>query len=404
MKKIPVLYKRTRTGAIQYWEIKTSTKADGTSSIIKTSGQYGTEKPLEHVKEITKGKNIGKKNETTPQQQAEAEALSQWKKKQDDGYKSIDDLGIEHHTKLHGGIHPELGWKHKAVFYKNFKEVLEAALPKFNSDAQGNVKPMLAKAVNWDKVTYPCYVQPKMDGVRCLAISDGQSVTFLSRGGKPFSTLGHIGEEILKKAPGETFILDGEVYSEELTFQSIVSAVKKQSEESKLLKLKVYDMVTSGNQMKRKRKLQDLLIHSGRGFENVHCVDFHVCLGKEEVLAYFSEFLSKGYEGAMVRLTNGEYDQGQRSSSLLKVKEFDSNEYDFIGYELGQRGVEDLIAVCRNGGKVFRAKMQGTVADKEEEYNSRPPEPGTPLTVKHFGYTDDGLPRFPIGVAFRDYE
>jgi hypothetical protein len=50
------------------------------------------------------------------------------------------------------------------------KLILKKYLPQFNTDASGNVKPMLAKAVDWKKVQYPCYIQPKLDGVRCLMI------------------------------------------------------------------------------------------------------------------------------------------------------------------------------------------------------------------------------------------
>lgn len=83
------LYKRTKTGAIQQWLIKTAVLPDGGYCIIKNAGQLGG-KLTQHIEDIVEGKqkrNVG--------QQAEFQALSDWKKKKDEGYKSLKDLGIE---------------------------------------------------------------------------------------------------------------------------------------------------------------------------------------------------------------------------------------------------------------------------------------------------------------------
>ena len=122
---------------------------------------------------------------------------------------------------------------------------------------------------------------------------------------------------------------------------------------------------------------------------------------KENIKQAHDQWVSEGYEGAMIRHLDGLYGQGQRSSDLLKVKEFDETEFKFKQFETGLRD-EDLIAVCENAdGKEFRAKMIGTREEKEVIKNY-PDLEGSQLTVKHFGWTDDGLPRFPIGKAFRD--
>lgn len=397
--KLPILYKRTRTGAITYWEIEVVRSEKGTASIVKTSGQYGTDSPLEHIKNITKGKNVGKSNETTPLQQAEAEATSQWNKKQDDGYKTLETLNVvwSDHTN---------DWLFKNTHYESFKDALEAALPKFNSDAQGQVKPMLAQSVLWKKVIFPCHIQPKFDGTRALLLYDGATAKFISRTGKEYTTLTHIKEEVEAKLT-DPIILDGEIYSHDLTFQEIVAAVKKQRDNSLKLKFRVYDVVNEQVWSERKEVVDTLI--ASTSWVHIQAVSTLICQNREEVENLHVHYVSEGYEGVMIRLLDGTYDQGQRSSNLLKVKQYDSNEYPFMGFELGQRGVEDLIAVCSarclDGvwHDTFKAKMQGTVEQKQELYSNQPAEM-TPLTVKHHGYTDDGIPRFPIGVSFRDYE
>ncbi len=81
-----ILYKRTKTGSIQYWSIETWEGEHG-ACIEKRSGQLGTEKPLLHKEPILEGKQ-----KRTPQQQAEFQAQSDWKKKLDSGYKTLSYL------------------------------------------------------------------------------------------------------------------------------------------------------------------------------------------------------------------------------------------------------------------------------------------------------------------------
>ncbi|TAG46304.1 MAG: hypothetical protein EAZ31_00570, partial [Cytophagia bacterium] len=119
-------------------------------------------KLTEHIEHVPEGKQ-----KRSPLEQAISQSESDWNKKRDEGYKSLEDLKIGHQS---GGVHHGLFTIDGVVQVpaKFFQEVLNITLSRFNTDSSGNVKPMLAKAVNWDKVKYPCLVQPKLDGVRCL--------------------------------------------------------------------------------------------------------------------------------------------------------------------------------------------------------------------------------------------
>jgi DNA ligase-1 len=77
------------------------------------------------------------------------------------------------------------------------------------------IKPMLAHKFNIKRVDYskPVYIQPKLDGVRCLFTKDGA----FSRTGKQFKNLAHIELELIpffKENPD--VILDGELYNHNL--------------------------------------------------------------------------------------------------------------------------------------------------------------------------------------------
>lgn len=383
------LYKRAKTGKIVSYNISIEPEnGEKYPIIVKLTGQLDGKK-TEHREVVKEGKQ-----KRSRQEQAEAQALSDWNRKRDEGYKSLADLGITDH-----GTYVSKDGQDLCL-----EEMLDVQLPEFNTDAADNVKPMLAKTVDWNKVAYPCLVQPKLDGVRCLMVVNKEEITFLSRNGKPYTTLNHISDNLWKsgaKTVPDNFILDGEIYSDELTFQQIIAVVKKQRDDSLKLKFRAYDIVNDETQEFRWATTFDLV----QKIDSEHIIPVITTMvdGKELTMSLHDQYVQQGYEGAMIRLLDGKYGQGQRSSALLKVKEFDEAEFAFKNFEFGQRGVEDLIAVCWNGTgeKEFRAKMVGTRAEKEELYELNDTSEGKSMTIKHFGLTTDGLPRFPIGKGFR---
>jgi len=188
MKTFETLYKRTRTGAIQFWSIKAEA-----GNIEKVSGQLGTLNPIKHYESCV-GVNIGRSNETTPEQQAELQAESDWKKKKDSGYKSLQDLGIggEGDSDLDKTWYIVDGLK---VAKTKLPEILEAKLPQFNSDASGNLLPMLAPSKLWapsPKNRYPVGWEIKYDGNRTTLVMDLEETYALTRTGKPHTQLQHL--------------------------------------------------------------------------------------------------------------------------------------------------------------------------------------------------------------------
>ena len=93
-------------------------------------------------------------------------------------------------------------------------------------------KPMLAYPVSNKPIDYtkPVFIQPKLDGVRCLIQYDAGKVTAYSRTGKKWKNIEHIELNLLKffnKYPD--VILDGELYNHAFKddFESIISMVRK---------------------------------------------------------------------------------------------------------------------------------------------------------------------------------
>jgi len=62
-----------------------------------------------------------------------------------------------------------------------------------------------------NKMTYPAYVQLKLDGMRFNAIVKNRTVEFRSRNGKQIDLLGHLEKEFLELAGNNTIVFDGEL-------------------------------------------------------------------------------------------------------------------------------------------------------------------------------------------------
>lgn len=410
---LDTLYKRTRTGAIQFWEVSIQTgdpDEDGSNhpQIVKTSGQLGTTNPLLHCEVIRKGKNIGRSNETTPLEQATSQANSDWAKKHDEGYKSLSDLGVPvpFETQVH-------------LF--NF---LSTTLPEFNTDASGEVKPQLAPSKPFvkGKAKYPKQMEKKLDGNRatCLVniIREGSqkyiTAKFLSRSGKSINSLNHIVRDLLDDKLNdleESIILDGEVYLQGLTLEEINEAIKKENDNTGKLQFWVFDLpLHGGRQEDRTSSVKHLVEAIESPF--VHFEEPITVHSDLEVQQNHNIWVQDGYEGAMLKDLEGQYCPGQRNPAWTKVKMFDDNEFEIVCAKLGQRGSEDLVFTCLSTKAVtdynprFDVKMGGTKESKAAlwerailgELN------GKFLTVKHFDYSKYGIPNLPTGKAIRDHE
>lgn len=381
MKKLPVLYKKTSTGATQKWTIfiKDVGTAGPVICIFTQYGQVGGKIQETHDL-ISEGKNIGKKNETTPEQQAEAEAQARWEKKKKSGYvESIEDAkNDELDDLIKGGIVPMLAHK-------------------FSEQAH--------------KIEYPAYVQPKLDGIRCIAIVKDGACTLWSRTRKPITSMPHIVQELEAIFQNDDIVLDGELYNHEYksNFERIVSLVRQEEPdpEHHIVQYHIYDVADPTlTYFMRLGTLGKWLLDLDES-SSLRVVETVSVLTEDKIMDYFDDYRAKGYEGAMVRNTDSKY-VNKRSYNLLKVKGFDDDEFDIIGIDEG-RGklaghVGSFVCTTKNG-KEFLAKMSGETSKLKEYFENHSLWKGKILTVQYQGLTGaQQVPRFPVGIAIRDYE
>jgi DNA ligase-1 len=373
MTTFPTLYKRTSTGAIQAWTIGVEK-----STIITIHGQTdGKKQTTQDV--IREGKNVGRSNETTPAEQALAEATSKWEGKIKKGY-------VEDVARAGAG----------------------------EKDIDGGYDCMLAHkfADHGHKIKYPAYIQPKLNGHRCLAIIEDGVCTLWSRTRKPITSMPHIIEELQDAFKTGHHELDGELYNHSFKdgFEHIASLIRQEVPKPNCTDVEyhVYDKRMAGGFEKRIECLVNDLLRgvelSGGNkapWKYVKPTTTEYISSEEEMLEKFESYLKAGYEGGMARNTNGLY-VGKRSYDLQKIKEFQDDEFKIVGIKEGRGGYAGCgIFVCEaKNGDTFDVKMRGP-KERLMEFLSNPSTwKGKMLTVKYQYISAYGIPIFPVGERF----
>ena len=274
------------------------------------------------------------------------------------------------------------------------------------------IKPMLAHKYNPDKADYPAYIQPKLDGVRCVFTKDGA----YSRTGKEFKNVDHIKESlknVFLKNP--SIILDGELYNHGLKddFEKIISLVRKtkpteehRQQAAELIQYHVYDVVNFAHATYTNRLsiLSSMLTYT----YPICKVETKVVLDYDEALSYHKHCLKQGYEGSIYRSTNGKY-KNTRSWDLMKFKDFEDSEATIVGYEIGkgkrQGTIGKFIMQDDEGiefgcppGKGYDYKDLAGMLNNISDYI------GQRATFTYFQRTQAGSYRHPLYKCIRNYE
>lgn len=304
-----------------------------------------------------KPKNVGKVNSTTPEQQAVIEAQAAVTKKLKEGY---------------------------------FNSAEEAENSKV-------IMPMLAKVfekemhkIDWETA----YVQPKLDGMRCLDLPSGK----LSRKNTPITTMNHI---VVNRPDGTDYPVDGELYAHGLTFQENMKLIKKLRPESVRVQHHVYDLISEESFIKRYEILKEIVSLS----THLKLVPTYKVRNLNDVQNFHKQFLSEGFEGTMIRWGNEGYKVNGRSSNLLKYKEFLDETYEIIDIVPSDKNPEQGVIHCKmskGNNTTFGCGMKFSHAEREEMLINKKEYIGKMAEVRFFEYTDDGIPRFPVCVGFRE--
>ena len=264
------------------------------------------------------------------------------------------------------------------------------------------IRPMLCGIYKEGKVPFPCYVQPKLDGVRCL-LTNNHAYT---RNQKPHKD--HIQKLLSGINRWKDVTFDGELMLKGGAFQQTVSAVKKDYKElTQKLKYCVYDYVGRENESFHDRMCDmNIIVPLIPPIIFVRTVMVHT---QEELDDQHNEFICDGYEGSIIRDLHQPYLPGSRKA-MWKRKDFKDAEFTIVGFEEGEgknAGTPVFKCSCNSSGDsthVFGCVPMGTYDKKRKMWEDRDSLIGRMMTVRYQELTDDGVPRFPVGVEIRDYE
>ena len=364
------LYKFNANRKLQQWCVSVITK-DKKVFIVREYGQVNGKIQTRH-KEITKAKS-----KDTLEEQGIFEAKREWVNQIEKKQYLIEK--------------PEIKEGKKQKIVKQFT-------------------PMLAQTYKIDKgFKTPCLVQPKLDGVRAY-FHEGK---FRSRNHKEYFNIQHLINLLIKVK--ENVIFDGELYNHTMTFQELMKFVKlKEIDEdeggmlpkiNKYVEYHIFDCYFPDNPEMSFSERYKYLMSIQKVFKKskIHFVKADELPSIDKLDEFHEKYASNGYEGIMLRTPESPY-EFKRSKFLQKHKVFVDDEFEVIGYNKEvQDGIELVVWICKTKENLeFNCRPKGTHDERSELYKNADKYIGKKLTVVFQEYTDDGIPRFPVGKGFRD--
>jgi len=279
-------------------------------------------------------------------------------------------------------------------------------------------------------------LEPKLDGVRVLAVVQGMNVSLFSRNGKEFANFPQIAKDInvYRRAfqnnlgSGGRFVLDGEVTGE--SFQKLMKQAQRKTDvETSGMVYNIFDVIPlddfqrgywNAQQYKRfeildraKSALEDAKVgHSLRVVSGLE-VDLDTAEGHDIMDRYAQDCVAEGFEGIMIKAVDAPY-VCKRADYWMKWKPTISVDLTIVGFEQGTGRNENRLGaiICEgdDNGRSIRVNVGSGFSDgdRNEYWNARDDLLGHLVEVQADAVTQnqDGTYslRFPRFLRFRDFE
>lgn len=362
-------------GKVRSWFV-TTVGAD----VIVSHGLLGGK--VVQQKTTAKAKNIGKANETTPEEQAQLEAQSKWNKQVD-------------REDYHWDV-TQSGQQLRPMLARDFLKV--------------------PHQVDFTEKRY--FVQPKLDGLRLiygLRNRTSKSKEFLTRKGESYA-LPHLEGscgglfEVLSKVVNDLGYdlrgIDGEVYLHGTPLGKILGASKKFNEElTPRLEFHVFDLVVEGMPLHQRIDVLELALDEvnhvfGSG---IKLVESRVAYDLNYVECRLGYYVELGYEGIMIRDINSLYHMGERPDCLFKYKKFIDEEFQIVNVWPDENG-NAMLTLANPKGDESKKTFDCTPMRTHDERKLMLEEDlvGKWIKVKFQGWTEYGVPQFPVGLEIRE--
>lgn len=288
------------------------------------------------------------------------------------------------------------------------------------------------------RLNYPVFCQAKLDGVRMLvsrktpSVGVSDSIYCMSREGNEFAGIDTIKKELkefIMYLPGSCTI-DGELFTKEVSFNKLSGLLRRKKlpepgEEDYLVLQRMH------------YNIFDVNLHDSSPFEDRYMVLYdaiqafivdngfpkylkfvrsHLANNEKEILSLFDKFISFGFEGIIIRKLGGKRTEKEinqsmykptRVCNILKYKgDRESEEVLVIGATTGEGKEKDLVIwkVRDIRGNEFTVRPKGTELERRDLLVHKDEYMGKQFTIEYQELSEYGVPRFPVGIGFRDYE
>ena len=373
------------------WQIKTKIDSELNKITLITESGEPNGRIKSYQKVLSNIKLSSKKGISTLEKYAEEQAKKLFNSKKKEGY-------VEYNNENQINNENEINNEEKKEEKGNKKITIRTYYPMLAHQYENKKK----------EIKFPCFVQPKLDGVRCVVVNN----KLYSRNGNRFPELPHIENE-LSLLNKDNLILDGELYTDDINFEKIVGLVKKfkKSEEdeknSEKIYLNVFDYIHNKLPYEQRMKNLDNFFEKNKNMKYIKQVKTEECKNQEAIYDFLEKYTKEGYEGVIIRNKKGNYEENSRSVNLQKLKKFIDEEFEIIDYTTPDTGKEVgcVIWICKTkDGKKFNVRPSGNYQERKNLYKNAKKFIGKMLTVRYQELTNGKVPRFPVGVAIRDYE
>lgn len=380
----PTLYKRSSKGKIVVWWMELD--EDGERYRTHSGQKDGKIKATGWT--YPNPKNVGKANETDQITQCRLEIDAKYEKQL------------------------------KLAYFKSEADV----------DRKRFFQPMLAEKFmeQCDKISYPVLVQRKLNGTRCVihgeidGIESGAGA--FSRKGEQYFCVEHIIRDLTKiHARYPNLVFDGELFKHGVPLNEIASLVsvnrkakdvtdEDRNKARQIIQFHIYDCWNADHpewtNIQRLTFLKS--IFKELKFEFCVLVDTEEVNGFSAVKNRMDEYVNDGYEGAIIRIPDGKY-ENKRSRNLLKLKQFYDQEYEVVDIEASQKGDwagKAKRIICKlPDGRTFASNIRGSMKELEHLFLTKSEHIGKLATVEYQELSPYGVPLIPYTqLPFRDYE
>lgn len=401
---------------------------------------------------------VGKRN-TTPHEQALIESKRDWIKKLDLGFKPSEDdeegMKMYHDIKSikskQGGNNHGTSKKSEIKNTKIYVDVDIEYSPMLAHDYQKKKhiilwdkderkvvfdklkKIEMKKTKDYEKVVHQrlqkeyfdasegAFVQPKFDGSRCVAFLHNGEVVLQSRGKKQYPFFEGLRKELKTFfSINPKIVLDGELYTHGIDtpsgrlnpgnalFTNVIQSacktvLKKPSDYEDHIRYYIFDIIDCTLSQSERFKILKNVFSKYKG-ERIQLTEVIGITSELELLDLHEKFVQEGYEGAMLRCSSGIY-KHDRSIHLLKYKDFNDSEFTVVGAKCA-KGVKKgaVIWICQvpDSEETFKCDMNVPIEIARQMYQDYPSHIGRQLNIRYFGVGENGVPRFPKGIYFRD--